>query len=826
MGQNVEVIQSVFNRGELSPRIVGRVDLDAYYNALKYSENFIPFPQGAVTKRTGTYYVSAVKDSADETILIPFRFSTTQNYAIEVGDLYMRFYRNRGQVESSPSVPYELTTPWPSSVLRELKYVQSYDRLYVFHKDYQPRVITRTSDTSWTITTLTFIDGPFLPTNTTTTTVASSATTGSVTLTASTAIFTSDYISRQIRIKSGSTYGWATITGVTIPASTSITGAANNGSGLIRITSATHGLSTGQVVSISGVTGTAEANGTWTVTVITANTFDLQGSTFTNAYVSGGTVSATKVLTASATIGGTLGGTAATSTWAISYFGGVMGWPSVATIYEQRLIMANTALYPATIFASSTGAFSDSVTMSPSQTSGTVTDSDGFVYTIGDDQVNAIQWLSSGRILMIGTTGAEHSMTGGTSSSYAPVTPSNVTIKREAKIGSRQNVRAHRVGNAILYVSGSGLKVRELNYDFGIDSYVSRDVTIFNDHITESGIIDCDFQNEPDPTLWCARDDGKLIGFSYERTQQVEGWHRHSFGGTDAQVKSVCCIPKPDNDGDDLWLIVSRTINGSTVQTVEYMYDYFNPDLYGKESAFFVDSGATYDGRLDATLTPSAASGSSVTFTAGSSVFTAGMVGSQIRYGLSRALITGYTSGTVVTCSISVAFPSTDVIDSGDWSVAVRTITGLSRLEAETVSVCADGYYAGDATVSSGSFTLDDFASIIHAGLPYTSELRTLPVEVRSMGTIAGRIRRTNLILFYLTNTIGLSIGNSLNSVIEVVPFGGANENLNEGPSVYNGVLKREPPIGFDEEGIIKISHGWPTNITINYIAQQLTING
>ena len=94
------------------------------------------------------------------------------------------------------------------------------------------------------------------------------------------------------------------------------------------------------------------------------------------------------------------------------------------------------------------------------------------------------------------------------------------------------------------------------------------------------------------------------------------------------------------------------------------------------------------------------------------------------------------------------------------------------------------------------------------------------------MGTIAGRIRRTNLILFYLTNTIGLSIGNSLNSVIEVVPFGGANENLNEGPSVYNGVLKREPPLGFDEEGIIKVSHGWPTNITINYIAQQLTING
>ena len=142
------------------------------------------------------------------------------------------------------------------------------------------------------------------------------------------------------------------------------------------------------------------------------------------------------------------------------------------------------------------------------------------------------------------------------------------------------------------------------------------------------------------------------------------------------------------------------------------------------------------------------------------------------------------------------------------------------------MAVCADGYYAGDKTVSSGGFSLDDFATIIHAGLPYTAELKTLPVEIKSMGTIAGRVRRTNLIFFYLTNTIGLSIGNSVNSVIEVVPFGGGSENLNEGPRVFNGILTREPPLDFDQEGVVKVSHGWPTNITINYIAQQLTING
>ena len=749
MGQPIEVIQSVFNRGELSPRIIGRLDLDAYYNALKYSSNFIPFPQGAITKRMGTYYVARVKDSSKATRLIPFRFSTVQNYIIEAGDLYFRFYRNRGQIESSPSVPYELVTPWPSSVVSELKYVQSYDRLYVFHKDYQTRVITRTSDTSWTINTLTFIDGPYLPINTTTTTMTPSVTTGSGTMTASSAVFVAGDVGRQIRLKNGATYGWATITGYT-------------------------------------------------------------SSTVVNI-----------------TVGGAFAATTANATWSLSHFGGDMGWPSVGTIYEQRMIMASTVNYPATLFGTITGGFGTSATFSPSQTSGTVTDSDGFVYTIGDDQVNKIEWLSSGKTLLIGTSGAEHSMTGGTSSSYAPITPSNVTIKRESKIGSRTNVRAHRVGNAVLYISKSGLKCRELNYDFSIDSYISRDVTIFNNHITDSGVIDCDFQDEPDPTLWCVRTDGKVIGFSYERQQEVEGWHRHTFGGTDVQVKSVACIGKPDTHGDDVWFIVSRTVNGATVQTIEYLYDYFEPETNAdKSDAFFVDCGLSYDGRLDATLTPSAVSGSGVTFTASAAVFSSGMVGDQIRYGTSRAIITGYVDTTHVTADISVSFPDTNPIPSGDWSLAIMSVAGLDHLEGETVSVCADGYSAGTYEVVSGSIDLPDFASVVHAGLGYASELHTLPVEVKQLGTIAGRIRRTHKLFIYLTNTIGLILGNNKNSTIEVVPFGGGNENLNEGPSLFNGVIEREPPVGYDKEGVLRIYHDYPTNITVNYIAQKLSING
>jgi hypothetical protein len=68
-----------------------------------------------------------------------------------------------------------------------------------------------------------------------------------------------------------------------------ITGAANNGSGLIRITATAHGFTANQRVTIAGVGGTVEANGSWALSGIAANTFDLVGSTFTNAYTSGGT---------------------------------------------------------------------------------------------------------------------------------------------------------------------------------------------------------------------------------------------------------------------------------------------------------------------------------------------------------------------------------------------------------------------------------------------------------------------------------------------------------------------------------------------------------
>lgn len=69
-----------------------------------------------------------------------------------------------------------------------------------------------------------------------------------------------------------------------------ITNCVNSGAGLIRVTAVGHGLSTGNFVTVASVQGTSEANGQWTVTLVDANTVDLQASTFTNTYVSGGVI--------------------------------------------------------------------------------------------------------------------------------------------------------------------------------------------------------------------------------------------------------------------------------------------------------------------------------------------------------------------------------------------------------------------------------------------------------------------------------------------------------------------------------------------------------
>lgn len=226
----VSPLQSNFNGGEFSPLLYGRVDTERYVTGLALCQNYIPAIQGGLIRRPGTYFVAEVKDSAKEVRLIPFEFSTTQAYVLEFGDQYIRFYRNNAQIESA-GIPVEIASPYLEADLRKLRYVQSADVLYLVHPDYAPRTLSRTSHTAWTLSALTFYDGPYLATNSTTTTLTPSAATGAgVTLTASSTVginedqgFLATDVGRQIRILEGAAWGWVTITGHTSPTVVTVT---------------------------------------------------------------------------------------------------------------------------------------------------------------------------------------------------------------------------------------------------------------------------------------------------------------------------------------------------------------------------------------------------------------------------------------------------------------------------------------------------------------------------------------------------------------------------------------------------------------------------
>lgn len=129
-------------------------------------------------------------------------------------------------------------------------------------------------------------------------------------------------------------------------------------------------------------------------------------------------------------------------------------------------------------------------------------------------------------------------------------------------------------------------------------------MTILAENVTESGVTELSYQQEPDSILWGVRTDGKLIGLTYQRPEEVVGWHIHELGGSFGSdsfghVESIATIPG-DADEDDLYLVVKRTVNGSTRRYVEYLTDYDFGDSIS--DAFFIDSGLLYSGSAVTTI--------------------------------------------------------------------------------------------------------------------------------------------------------------------------------------------------------------------------------
>jgi hypothetical protein len=212
----------------------------------------------------------------------------------------------------------------------------------------------------------------------------------------------------------------------------------------------------------------------------------------------------------------------------------------------------------------------------------------------------------------------------------------------------------------------------------------------------------------------------------------------------------VCCIPEGNEDA--VYVMVNRTIGGQTKRYIERMA---SRSLFEIESATFMDSFLTYDGRntTGTTMTLTSASSSwtvndEITITASAGYFVAGDPGNSI---VLHRVINGvayevqielreYTSSTVMTGYAVKDVPvQLRAVALGGWDKAVDSVGGLSHLEGKAVSVFADGNVVANpnnakyprVTVSGGAVTLERTFTVIHVGLPYVSDFETLDLDMQ-----------------------------------------------------------------------------------------------
>lgn len=281
--------------------------------------------------------------------------------------------------------------------------------------------------------------------------------------------------------------------------------------------------------------------------------------------------------------------------WRLGAFSVTTGYPASVAFFEDRIIYAATPLDPQTLWGSQSGIYNDFGVGA--------LDSDAYIYTIASDQVNAIRWLSPGKSLTVGTVGGEFLMSASTRDEA--ITPTNVKIVRQSEYGSAY-VMPIRSNGVVLFLQRSTKKLRQFIYQFESDTYIAPDLTLLSEHITGGGIVEMAYQREPDSIVWLVRNDGDLIGMTFERDQEVVGWHRHTIGGvsdaagTKAQVESVGVIPSGDRD--QVWISVKRYINGAEVRQVEVITRGRDNILPVDADDFFIDSGVLFSGTPTTTV--------------------------------------------------------------------------------------------------------------------------------------------------------------------------------------------------------------------------------
>lgn len=807
MADTSYVLQAAFTGGEISPSMIARSDVSKVGMSAMTMRNRLVLPHGPTECRPGFEMIYPCGDSTHDVVVRPFVFGTEQEYILEFGEYYLRFFKDGGVIvkttadtsawvtgtayvvnnyvkvsttiyrcisshtSGATTEPgtgaswetkwvaddvYQITTPYTHDEIYDINLTQSADTVYLLHPVIQQQVLTRTDHNAWTITPYTSTDGPFMPANKEATTLAVSATTGTgKTMTASVATFEADHVGSLWKISH-------TVVGQRIQGSfTSATSSsAIRGYGTWKVI--THGTWTAKVDLERSTDGS-----TWKIyrsysSVADNNVIDSEGSDGLYSYrltcwsYTSGTCSY-DITMEPHDWDGVVKATAYTDTTHMTV--DVLAelnattatadwcegaWSNVRGFPTCSTFFQNRLLQASTFTQPNLIWGSVSDDYTSFRQSTPTVDDDAVILPLVTRQMNAVRSMVSLAEVLAFTASSEWRID---ASSGGVLSPTSALAKVQGYRGA-STVDPVMVSNRVLFVQTQGSVLRDLGYKFDEDVYTGSDLTILASHLFRGHtIIDMCYQREPQSIVWCVREDGVLLGLTYLKEQEVWAWHRHD---TQGYFESVACITGTTRN--ELWAVVSRTVGGETKRFVERLSE--SIPTTDVEDQTHLDCFATYSGA-----------------------------------------------------------PTT-------------TITGLGYLEGKTVNALADGSVVLNKVVTGGSITLPVAASLVHVGLGYTADLELPDVELQLPdGTIQGRLKKISNVILRLQDARGGTIGTSFTGTMDAIPY--------DNPTVYGqaiplftGEKNVTVPGDFDTRGRICIRQTDPLPMTVLAVIREVTFGG
>ena len=758
--------KQAFSGGEISPEMFGRISDTKFQQGAAIMRNFVAKPQGPAQNRPGFAFVREVKDSTKATRLISFTFNTTQTMVLEFGEEYFRFH-TQGQtlfydngtawnsgtnyvvgdialyngvnyyaktahsnsqppnatnwypLPTNPNI-YEIPHSYAEADLFDVHYVQSADVLTLVHPLHPPKELRRLGATKWELKLIDFGSPIAAPTGVSVTAYLPPST------------------STNADTKLDHNYVVTAVKANLIDESNqSSTATAQNN---IFVTGAKN------TITWNAVTGASR----YRVYKDQGGIFGFIGETTTTTIVDDNIAP----------------DFSRTPPIHENDFVGTGNYPGAVSYFEQRRVFAGTNNAPQSIWMTKSGTESNMSFGLP------IRDDDRIEFRVAAREANTIRHIVPLTQLLLLTGSAEWRVTSVNSDA---ITPTSISVKPQSYVGAN-NSQPVIVNNSLVYGAARGGHVRELGYNWQANGFITGDLSLRAPHLFDNfTILDMSLAKAPIPVVWMVSSNGKLLGLTYVPEQQIGAWHQHD---TDGLFESVACVS--EGDDDVTYCVIKRIIDGDVVRYVERM----GTRLFATQrDSFFVDAGSTYNGTntdTNRTVTISGGTnftkGETVTVTVNYNLFNAPpsvadkndaivIVDGTTLY---RLTILGTSSQTVATAKLDKDLPAS-LRNTGitTYEVARDKISGLGYLEGKTLNILADGAVHPQRVVSSGEISLERAASVVHLGLPYESDLNTLPLALQIEALGQGRVKNLNHVWLRVLESSGIFAGPSADKLVE-----------------------------------------------------------